>query len=129
MEYGQILGYPLSDYNPGVRDKQQFISPLAFECSVCRTVTEVIDTDRHGYHAMLGKSAVMRGKGPRQAFRCPHCAKEEFSLIVTFIYWQGAFQAMPGEPAEKMKDYFNGFQAHGFCVMCHEKTFIAGFDL
>src|SRR5262245_48970128 len=48
---GRFLGYPLKEYNSEYDGPQCFISPLAFECSACKTVTELLDTDRHGFHA------------------------------------------------------------------------------
>lgn len=127
--HGRVLGYSLGDYNLGYAKPVQFVSPLGYACRMCEKVTEVIDTARHGYHGMLSSSAVIRGDGPRRYFQCPTCTKEEFSLIVTFVYWQGALDEMEGEPAEKLTDYFNGFLAHGNCVGCGETSLIAGFDL
>src|SRR5205823_3801965 len=48
---GRFLGYSLKDYNAEYNGPESFISPLAFECSACKTITELLDTDRHGYHA------------------------------------------------------------------------------
>lgn len=128
-EMGRILGHPLGDYHPTCAHPAQFVSPLGFKCPRCQKITEVIDTDRHGYHGMLGDSAVIRGRGRRRTFRCPTCNREELSLIVTFVYSEGVFDALRGEPVKKIKDYFSAFQAHAFCGDCCEWPFVAGFDL
>jgi hypothetical protein len=78
---------------------------------------------------MTGSSAVIRGKGRRRAFRRPKCDREKLSLMVTFAYREGIFQVMKKEPAKKIKDYFDAFQAHAFCGDCCEITFVAGFDV
>jgi hypothetical protein len=73
-EHGRILGYPLGDYKDWPDGADCFISPIGFECAACGAVTEVIDTEQHGYHAELAKredgigSTKYRGEGPRTAW-------------------------------------------------------------
>ena len=129
QDIGRILGHPLGDYNPACAEPVQFVSPLGFKCSGCGRITEVIDTGWHGYNGMSGSSAVFRGKGRRRAFRRPKCDREKLSLMVTFAYREGIFQVMKKEPAKKIKDYFDGFQAHAFCGDCCQIVFVAGFDV
>src|ERR671934_683040 len=96
-EQGAILGYSLKDYNPDYAGPEVFISPLAFECVSCGKITEIIDTDRHGYHSQVAKleggvgSVQYRGQGPRARFACPACGVTRFSVTVGFVYWRGAF--------------------------------------
>src|SRR4051812_34115461 len=50
------LGHPVN--NRGV---DLFVSPLTLECAACGKVTELIDTDQHGYDAEFGHgSATIR---------------------------------------------------------------------
>jgi hypothetical protein len=58
---GPFLGYRLSDYSDATDCGDIFISPLAFKCGACETVTELLDTDKHGYHAQFGWSCKVRG--------------------------------------------------------------------
>ncbi len=69
-EQGRFLGYPLSSYNTEYKGPQCFLSPLAFDCIACNTVTELLETDRHGYHAEVARlesgkhgSTKFRGNG------------------------------------------------------------------
>jgi hypothetical protein len=116
-------------FNPQYTGPEAFVSPLAFVCARCDRITEIIDTDRHGYHGEMDCAAVYRGEGPRQPFCCPVCGKQWFSLVVTFVYWDATFDLTTDEPEIPLEDYFNGFQAHGTCVGCGRVSLIAGFDL
>ena len=67
-ERGHVLGHPLRDLNPDY-DGPEFLGPLGFECSACGKVTEIIDTDLHGYHVEVARieggvgSVKVRGEG------------------------------------------------------------------
>src|SRR5258708_6406846 len=67
-DQGAVLGYQLRDYKP-THVGPDLITPLSFKCRTCATVTQIIDTDIHGYHAEVGKldggigSAKYRGSG------------------------------------------------------------------
>ena len=119
-----MLGYSLTNYNSAYVGPQQFITPLGFHCSACRSVTEIIDSDCHGYHAEVSKleggsgAATYRGKGTRECFRCPTCCGEVFIVIVGFVYWEGAFDLFLDEPNLPFEDFFNVFLSYGKCVSC-----------
>jgi hypothetical protein len=119
---GMILGYPLSDYNPSF-DGNLFVTPIAFQCAQCCSVSEVIDTAVHGYHAEVGKleggvgSATIRGSGPRSVFKCPNCNKTGFQITVGFVYWD--FDIMYDEPDLSRQNFFNVFLMYGHCQNCH----------
>ena len=90
---GRFLGHSLKNYNPSYGGPELFISPLTFECHECKKTTELLDTDRHGYHADVARrdggigSAKLRGKGPQRAFSCPGCGGELFEVTVGFVFW------------------------------------------
>src|SRR5687768_12599504 len=87
---GLLLGHRLGDLNPLYKG-DLLVSPLAFDCFACGQVTELLDTDIHGYHAEVGKleggigSAKLRGSGTRTAYACPTCGKTVFRMIVGFV--------------------------------------------
>jgi hypothetical protein len=120
---GRFLGYPLRDYNPDYDGPECFLSPLAFECAACGAATDLLDTDRHGYHPEVarrdgddGGSAKLRGEGPRQAFRCRGCRGQVFGVTVGFVFWN------PDELAEEFdgrwEDLFSVFLCHCECARC-----------
>ena len=120
---GRLLGYPLKDYNPGYDGPEIFLSPLGFECSACKLVMEFLDTDVHGYHAEIARregdgcgSAKLRGSGPRQAFRCPKCNDQTFSITTAFVFW-GADELAEEFDGEQ-QDLFNVFLCYGTCARC-----------
>jgi len=90
---GSILGYSLADYNREFHGPEALISPIAFECSGCCRVTEILDTGEHGYNPEVGRvegypaGTHFRGTGPRKRFRCPTCLQERFGVTVGFVYW------------------------------------------
>jgi hypothetical protein len=120
---GRFLGYPLKDYNTEYNGPVCFLSPLAFECAACKAVTELLDTDRHGYHAEVARrqgdktgSAKLRGGGPRQSFICPSCSGELFGVTVGFVFWY------PDELAEEFdgewEALYSVFLCHCKCAGC-----------
>src|SRR5262249_6224730 len=52
---GSVLGYPLKSLKQDYSGPAIFVGPLAFRCSNCDLITEVINSDVHGYHAALGE--------------------------------------------------------------------------
>jgi len=124
---GQLLGYPLKDYNHEYAGPECFLSPIAFGCDACKAVTEILDTDRHGYHAEVARreggeigSVKLRGKGPRQPFSCPSCGGQVFGVTVGFVFWY------PDELAEEFEDsweeLFSVFLCHCKCSDCGQMS-------
>jgi hypothetical protein len=118
---GKLLGYPLRELKHDYAGRV-FVSPLAFECASCGQVTEILDTDVHGYHAEVAKieggigSSKIRGKGTRKAFACPDCTKDLFRINVGFVYWD--FDLMLDEPDLPGEDFFNEFLMDCTCLGC-----------
>ena len=126
-EHGRFLGYSLKDYNSEYEGPECFLSPLAFECAACHAVTELLDTDRHGYHAEIARreghgvgSAKRRGEGPPKQFICPGCSGEWFAVTVGFVFWY------PDELAElfdgEWEDLYNVFLCHCRCASCGQTS-------
>ena len=128
-ERGRVLGHSLADYNAEYDGPLEFIGPLGFGCVECGRRTEVIDSDVHGWHGELHCSAVLRGRGRRQSYPCPHCAGQEFVVVTTFQYGDEAVEATDDNLPAARVDSFNGFQLHGTCAGCGKRSWIAGFEL
>ena len=122
-ERGYFLGHSLSKW---VEQKQGeldiFVGPLAIECSACDRVTELLDTEIHGYHADLAQregeidSVKYRGEGPRQRYACPGCGGEEFTTKAGFVFWYP--DELLEEFSERYEDLFNVFLCHCTCTGC-----------
>jgi hypothetical protein len=121
---GKILGHLLRDYNLSLsKDDDSFITPLGFQCLKCNTITEILDTDIHGYHAESAKieggigSAKYRGVGQRTLHICPKCFSTNFkNIIVGFVYWD--FDVMIDEPDLPIQEFFNVFLFYVTCQSC-----------
>ena len=127
---GQLLGHRLDELNPTYKG-DLFVGPLAFECSACGRVTELLDTAIHGYHAEVGKleggvgSAKLRGAGPRTRYACPGCQKTSFRMLVGFVYWD--FDIIEDEPHLPAQEFFNEFLLYCTCVDCGHVSESTGF--
>jgi len=131
---GSVVGYPLRSLGRDYSGPEVFVSPLAFACSSCRKVTEIIDTDVDGYHGALRKHlgestspVVIRGTGPRSTFECHKCKSSQMLVTVGFDY-SGAEQDIESEEQTGcMEDFFVSFYVQGTCTDCGEKSQIARF--
>jgi hypothetical protein len=123
--YGSFLGYPLSHYNSKYSGSD-FVGPLAFECGKCNRVSELFDTNEHGYHAEACASpSKICGEGPRQQFACPSCTSKHFKVVTTFFFWTASVDLVEDEPEEfesRAQDLFCEFVAHGRCQGCSTLT-------
>lgn len=122
-ETGNFLGYPLSNYVAGLEGPECFVGPLAFGCEECSTVTELLDTDQHGYHAEIGLlegdnsgGTKYRGEGPRTAFRCPQCSNDTFIVTAGFVFWD--IDELADEFDDHWEDLFNVFLCYCQCAQC-----------
>ncbi len=120
---GKFLGYPLSDYSKDYEGPECFLSPLAFECNTCKKVTEILDTNLHGYHSDVARreendlgSGKLRGEGPRKAFACTGCASTQFNVTVAFVFWYA--DELAEEFEDRWEDLFNVFLCECKCVSC-----------
>ena len=119
-----ILGHPLRDYNPDCDDNDEdLITPLGFQCSQCNIITEIIDTDIHGYHSEVAnlegdiRSVKYRGDGSRTKYKCPKCSTTTFKdVTVGFVYWD--FDIMIDEPELPGQEFFNVFLFYVSCQSC-----------
>jgi hypothetical protein len=131
---GTVLGYPLRSLKDDYLGPEMFVGPLAFSCSSCNRITEIIDTDIDGYHGALkrylGESTspvTIRGEGPRKAFVCPECKSSRMNVIVRFRYSGAELDIEESERTGHMQDFFFGFNALGDCLGCGQESTIAEF--
>jgi predicted RNA-binding Zn-ribbon protein involved in translation (DUF1610 family) len=125
---GAVIGYPLDRFNPGYEGPRVFVSPLAFSCPTCGKVTEVIDTNDHGYDGEGGCSATIRGEGQREPFGCPHCGGVEMRVTVQFCYGGGELGLAEEDPDIRVEDFFGSFSADAICIHCGRTVHVADFE-
>ena len=134
-EVGEVLGYSLADLNPRYEGPLLFVTPLAFQCCRCERVTEIIDTDRHGYDGENKQkfggvgAATYRGEGERKTFNCGECGKTHFTVTAGFQY--SDFDHVEDEPDLEpvAQDYFDWFVSTGVCAACGKSQCIGDYEL
>jgi hypothetical protein len=103
-----------------------FVSPLALECAACSKITELIDTDQHGYNAELGHGgATIRGKGPRTPFACDKCGVLPLTAYARFEHSTEELADSFIEEFPNTEDYFSWFSLVGSCADCKRMLNVA----
>jgi len=132
-EPGRILGHPLKGLIPDVEDVEM-VSPFFFECVACAKVSDILDTQVHGYNAEIGareeeayESVKLMGEGDPKPFACPSCRNDQFKVIVSFVFWD--FDILEDEPDWPGQDFFNVFVLYGCCKHCQTPTLVCGMDV
>jgi hypothetical protein len=120
----RVLGHHVNN-----RGHDIFVSPLALECATCAMVTELIDTDQHGYDAELGHgSATIRGKGPRTHFACDKCGVQPMTAFARFEHSGEELGDSFLEGHPNTQDYFSWFSLVGTCDGCKRMLSVADFE-
>jgi hypothetical protein len=126
-EQHYVLGYHWR--NPDFHNELVFLSPLTLRCASCGKVTELIDTDRHGYDAEIGAIvATARAEGKRGEYRCDRCGVEPFQVCARFEYSDDLFDRDFKEFRGREQDLFSWFSAVGKCRGCSRLLSIADFE-
>ena len=110
-----VLGYPTR-----IDSEIYILSPLAIQCCACNRVTEIFDSDLHGYDPeVCGGSATMRGSGERQIYRCSACGQTAGEAIASFAFNDPeGLQTLPEELAGREQDAFDWFTLEWKCDAC-----------
>jgi hypothetical protein len=114
---------------PRRRQDLVFLSPLATRCAACEGVTDLIDTDRHGYDAEIGAIvATKRGEGDRVEFECEDCGRKPFRLWVRFEYSHDVLDRGISGFQGRREDLFSWFSLVGECAGCSRLLAVADFE-
>ena len=106
-----------------------FLSPLAVRCEVCGRITELIDTNRHGYDAEIGAIvATRRGEGDRVEHECKECGRKPLRLWVRFECSHNLFDRGIGEFHGREQELFSWFSLVGQCSGCSALLSVADFE-
>ena len=115
--------------NPDYHNVPVFVSPLALRCSDCGKVTEIIDTDIHGYDAEIGAIPTnYRGEGERAEFACDMCGPSEFQAFARFEYSSDLFERKSDKFRGREQDLFSWFSLVGKCAGCGRLLSVADFE-
>jgi hypothetical protein len=121
----RVLGHHLKND----RGEVVFVSPLALECAGCAKVTELIDTEQHGYDSELGHgSATMRGAGTRTPFACERCGVRPMIAYARFEHSGEDLADSFVEEFPNVQDYFSWFSLVGRCAGCGRMLNVADFE-
>jgi hypothetical protein len=115
--------------NPDYHNEVVFLSPLRLECAQCNELTDLLDTDIHGYDGEWGHgSATARGKGDETVFECPICGRQPMETFVRFEYPDDLFDRDYAKFAGRQQDLFTWFSLVGRCPKCSEVLPITEFE-
>ncbi|MCP4249663.1 MAG: hypothetical protein GY778_21695 [bacterium] len=115
--------------NRDYRNAVVFLSPLVLECAACGSMTDLIDTDVHGYDAELGLgSTTARGLGDPVVFECPRCGRQPLETLVQFEYPDDLFGDDFRDFAGRQQDLFTWFNLFGKCPSCSQVLRITDFE-
>ncbi|HEX7641359.1 MAG TPA: hypothetical protein VF472_04010 [Burkholderiaceae bacterium] len=130
-DHGQFLGYPVGKFNPHY-DGPEYLSPFAFRCAKCGTVHEVMDTNRHGYHAYICDSpSHITGEGEKSVYACAKCHGTDLAVKVCLFHWDDIIEMIEEEPeefADKAENMFIEFHAFGHCQACGHEEKVAEYN-
>lgn len=105
------------------------MGPLALRCESCGAITELIDTDIHGYDAELGHGpCTMRGQGQRSEFACDLCGPAPMDVVVRFEYSEDLFDDEFKDFRGREQDLFSWFTVLGRCSGCPRLITVADFE-
>jgi hypothetical protein len=113
-----------------IRSEMVILSPLALQCCACNRVTEIFDSDLHGYDPeACGDSATMRGSGERQLYRCSACGQSAGEACATFSFNDPeGLQTLPKELTGREQDTFDWFALDWRCAACGEVDCVADYE-
>jgi hypothetical protein len=115
--------------NPDFHNVIVFLSPLVLECVACGKMTDLLDTDIHGYDAELGLvTATVRAEGDRVVFECPTCGPQPLDAFVRLEYPDDLFSVDFPEFTGREQDLFTWFSLIGRCQQCFQMLAVADFE-
>jgi hypothetical protein len=115
--------------NPNYPGDVIILSPLVLECAACGRMTDLIDTDLHGYDAELGHgSATVRAEGERAVFECPTCGRQPLEAYVRFEYSDSLFDRDYLGFTGREQELFSWFSLLGKCPLCSRLLTVADFE-
>jgi hypothetical protein len=115
--------------NPDHDNVSVFVSPLALRCAECGKITELFDSDIHGYDAEIGAPPTNhRGEGERSEFACAKCGPTGLQAIARFEYSDDLFESGFEQFRGREQDVFSWFSLVGKCSGCGRLLDIADFE-
>lgn len=123
-----VLGHYVKNSSPK-REWTVFVGPIGLKCDSCEKVTELIDTDSHGYDAELGHGSVtLSGQGERVPFACEKCGVKAMEIIVRFEYTPDVLGEDFSDFRGREQDLFTWFTLLGRCEGCDKLLTVTEFE-
>jgi hypothetical protein len=111
------------------RDILIYVSPLALRCESCHAITELLDTDVHGYDAELGHGATtIRVEGEFEEFKCDQCGPIPMEIYTRFEYPDDLFDDDMPECRGREQELFTWFSLHARCSGCSRMLDVTDFE-
>lgn len=105
------------------------LSPIELKCVSCGRMSEVIDTDKHGYDPeVCGDSATYRAIGERIFFSCVGCKSQVFRILVQFEQAVDVLTSSEIDASIRIEDRFTWFTLFGACADCAIACRVADFE-
>jgi hypothetical protein len=117
-----LLGYHITNK----KNETGVVGPLGIECSMCRMVSEVFDTRKHGYDGEQGVNTYHVGEGTPERFICPVCGAVPMIVNANFHY--SDFAGLRSDMRTRAQDFFDGFDVVGQCTRCNSVIEITSFE-
>lgn len=123
-----VLGHYMKSPSPR-RVRTVFVGPIALKCDSCDKITELIDTNSHGYDAELGHGSVtLTGQGERVPFSCAKCGVKAMEIIVRFDYTPDVLEEDFSDFRGREQDLFTWFTLLGRCEGCDKLLIVTEFE-
>jgi hypothetical protein len=103
-------------------------SPFVLECATCRTMTELLDSEVHGFNREVhGKPMTLRAQGGAIVFECPTCGRKPLEAFARFEYQDDLFDGYFAEFCGREQGLFGWFNLVARCPQCSQVLLIAYF--
>jgi len=115
--------------NPDFNNTKLLLSPLSLRCVACDKVTDLFDSQIHGYDAELGNgSSTERGKGIKTEYGCPQCDRQALQIYVRYEHSDELLKYNDPKSGEQPQNLYSWFSLVGKCNSCSQYYPVTDFE-
>jgi hypothetical protein len=112
--------------NPDFDNATEIGSPIVLECAACGTMTELLDSEVHGFNREVhGQPITLRSQGDPIVFECPTCGRQPLEAFPRFEYQDDLFDSYFAEFGGREQDLFGWFNLVARCPQCSQVLLVA----